>query len=135
MDSLSVRISPCLLLTHLRGEEDGPGVLEEDEEVAGLVGGREERDEVGHAQQRDDDEERLGRLQVLVVLRLGVVGPQLATHHLRREIVPQFSVLTLACTHWLSELIAIYSFRQYFGESSGALPRRDTASGHAFVRK
>ena len=85
MDSLSVRISPCLLLTHLRGEEDGPGVLEEDEEVAGLVGGREERDEVGHAQQRDDDEERLGRLQVLVVLRLGVVGPQLAAHHLRRK--------------------------------------------------
>ena len=85
MDSLSVRISPCLLLTHLRGEEDGPGVLEEDEEVAGLVGGREERDEVGHAQQRDDDEERLGRLQVLVVLRLGVVRPQLAAHHLRRR--------------------------------------------------
>ena len=83
MDSLSVRISLCL--THLRGEEDGPGVLEEDEEVAGLVGGREERDEVGHAQQRDDDEERLGRLQVLVVLRLGVVRPQLAAHHLRRR--------------------------------------------------
>ena len=85
MDSLSVRISLCLLLTHLRGEEDGPGVLEEDEEVAGLVGGREERDEVGHAEQRDDDEERLGRLQVLVVLRLGVVRPQLAAHHLRRR--------------------------------------------------
>ena len=75
----------ALLFTHLRGEEDGPGVLEEDEEVAGLVGGREERDEVGHAQQWDDDEERLGRLQVLVVLRLGVVGPQLAAHHLRRR--------------------------------------------------
>ena len=48
-------------------------------------GGREERDEVGHAEQRDDDEERLGRLQVLVVLRLGVVRPQLAAHHLQRE--------------------------------------------------
>ena len=60
-------------------------MLEEDEEVAGLVCGREERDEVGHAQQRDDDEERLGRLQVLVVLRLGVVRPQLAAHHLRRR--------------------------------------------------
>ena len=60
-------------------------MLEEDEEVAGLVGGREERDEVGHAEQRDDDEERLGRLQVLVVLRLGVVRPQLAANHLRRR--------------------------------------------------
>ena len=64
-------------------EEDGPRVLKEDEEVARLVGGREQRDEVGHAEQRDDDEERLGRLEVLVVLRRGVVGPQLATHHLR----------------------------------------------------
>ena len=87
MDSLSVRrsLSRSVSVTHLRGEEDGPGVLEEDEEVAGLVGGREERDEVGHAEQRDDDEERLGRLQVLVVLRLGVVRPQLAAHHLRRR--------------------------------------------------
>ena len=85
--TLCLSVGPYIALfpTHLRGEEDGPGVLEEDEEVAGLVGGREERDEVGHAEQRDDDEERLGRLQVLVVLRLGVVRPQLATHHLRRE--------------------------------------------------
>ena len=85
--TLCLSVGPYIALfpSHLRGEEDGPGVLEEDEEVAGLVGGREERDEVGHAQQRDDDEERLGRLQVLVVLRLGVVGPQLATHHLRQK--------------------------------------------------
>ena len=68
---------------HLSGEEDCPRVLKEDEEVARLVGGREQRDEVRHAEQRDDDEERLGRLQMLVVLRLGVVRPQLATHHLQ----------------------------------------------------
>ena len=59
-------------------------MLKEDEEVARLVGGREQRDEVGHAEQGNDDEERFGRLQVLVVLRLGVVRPQLATHHLRQ---------------------------------------------------
>ena len=86
-------------------------MLKEDEEVARLVGGREQRDEVRHAEQRDDDEERLGRLQMLVVLRLGVVRPQLATHHLRgregtNEAIDSFLRTTPGPTH---SLLTIYT--------------------------
>ncbi len=80
--------------SHLRVEEavrhgdDGPLERQQqrpddlEAEVPVSSSGRHQRDQVGDAQQRDDDQEGLGRLPVLPVGVRPRVRTQLANHHL-----------------------------------------------------
>jgi len=78
--------------SHLYGEEEGPGVDEGQVHADPAVGaGPAQGDEVGDAEQGDDDQQGLGRLPMLVMLmrlplggglmRLRRVRPQLGDHH------------------------------------------------------
>lgn len=67
----------------LGGEEDGAQVDEEEVGGGGGVAGPEDGDDVGDAQEGDDDQEGLRRLPVLVVCGLPALPapPQLGHHH------------------------------------------------------
>ncbi len=74
-----------VLILHLRGEQHGSHHLED--LVPRLIGWRNERDDIGDAEERDDHQEGLGGLPVLLVLVevAGPVGAQLGNHHLTKK--------------------------------------------------